>query len=70
MPARDSLTLGGLPIGLAHGVKLKKPITAGALLTWSDVAISEDSLAIRFRRAMEKLFREEWYPETAASQEK
>jgi predicted homoserine dehydrogenase-like protein len=70
MPARDSLTLGGLPIGLAHGVKLKKPITAGALLTWSDVAISEDSLAIRFRREMEKLFREEWYPETAASQEK
>ena len=25
MPAGDSLALGGLPIGVAHGIKLKKP---------------------------------------------
>ncbi|HVS27868.1 MAG TPA: SAF domain-containing protein [Burkholderiales bacterium] len=60
MPARDSLALGGLPIGLAHGVKLKKPIITGTPLTWSDVAINEDSPAVHFRREMEKLFREEW----------
>jgi predicted homoserine dehydrogenase-like protein len=39
MPARASLTLGGLPIGLAPGVTLKKSIQTGAPLTWSDMAI-------------------------------
>jgi predicted homoserine dehydrogenase-like protein len=56
MPARDSLALGGLPIGLAHGVKLKKSIRAAAPLTWSDVSVNEGSPAVRFRREMEKLF--------------
>ena len=36
-PARDSLALGGLPLGLAHNVKLLNPIAAGAPVRWSDV---------------------------------
>ncbi|HSS46936.1 MAG TPA: SAF domain-containing protein [Burkholderiales bacterium] len=67
MPARDSLLLSGLPIGLAHGVKLKKAIAAGTPLTWSDVTISEENPAIRFRREMEKLFKEERVTGTAVS---
>ena len=56
MPARDSLEFSCLPIGLAHGVKLKKSIRAGSRLTWNDVVVDEDDPAVRFRREMEKLF--------------
>ncbi|TXF12378.1 NAD(P)H-dependent oxidoreductase [Pelomicrobium methylotrophicum] len=55
LPAADSLALGGLPIGLAHGVKLKRSVAAGAPVTWGDVELG-DSEAIRFRREMEQAF--------------
>ncbi|MEL6775447.1 MAG: Gfo/Idh/MocA family oxidoreductase, partial [Pseudomonadota bacterium] len=35
-PAQRSLALGGLPIGLAHGVPLKNDIAAGQPIGWSD----------------------------------
>jgi predicted homoserine dehydrogenase-like protein len=57
MPASDSLKIGGLPIGLAHHVKLKRGVKAGASLTWSDVIADESSDATKFRREMETLFR-------------
>lgn len=57
MPAGDSLTLGGLPIGLAHGVKLKTPVRTGEAVRWADVALDETSEAVRVRRAMEAAFR-------------
>jgi predicted homoserine dehydrogenase-like protein len=56
MPAADSLALGGLPIGLAHGVKLERAIAAGSPVTWRDVAVDEGALAVRFRREMERRF--------------
>ena len=56
MPAADSLRLGALPIGLAHGVALLKPVAAGAALCWSDVAADEAADAVRFRRGMEREF--------------
>jgi predicted homoserine dehydrogenase-like protein len=58
MPAADSLRTGGLPIGLAHHVKLRRNVKAGASLTWSDVAVDEASEAVRIRREMETLFRD------------
>src|SRR3990172_1008784 len=39
MPAADSLAMGALPLGLAHGVKLARAVAAGETLRWSDVAI-------------------------------
>ncbi len=54
MPAADSLALGGLPLGLAHGLKLKRAIAAHAPLRWSDVVIDERVDAVRFRREMER----------------
>ena len=57
MPARDSLVLGGLPIGLAHRVKLVRPVTAGKPLRWDDVAIDADDNAVSFRRSMEAHYR-------------
>ena len=56
MPAADSLALGGLPLGLAHGVKLLRPVAAGQALTWADVAIEAGSAAVAFRREMERAF--------------
>ncbi|TQS70105.1 hypothetical protein ERN12_15825 [Rhodobacteraceae bacterium] len=54
--AEDSLNNHGLPIGLAHGMKIKRDVAEGAMLTWNDVEAS-DSQAVTIRRAMEDMFR-------------
>ncbi|TGD97362.1 NAD(P)H-dependent oxidoreductase [Methylobacterium nonmethylotrophicum] len=59
MPAHDSLQAGGLPIGLAHGLTLTRPVAAGRPVSWDDVSFSADDPAIRFRREMEAVFRGE-----------
>ena len=56
MPAADSLAQGCLPLGLAHGWKLLRPVTAGQPVRWSDVAIDAASSAVRARREMEQAF--------------
>jgi predicted homoserine dehydrogenase-like protein len=56
MPAQDSLAQGCLPLGLAHGWKLLKPIAAGQPLKWSDVAVDANVTAVRLRREMEQAF--------------
>lgn len=58
MPAQDSLAQGCLPLGLAHGWKLLKPVAAGQALRWSDVAVDENVSAVRLRREMERVFGE------------
>jgi predicted homoserine dehydrogenase-like protein len=57
MPAVDSMAQGGLPLGLAHGIKLKNPIPAGQSVRWADVEFDERDDAVRFRREMEQTFR-------------
>jgi predicted homoserine dehydrogenase-like protein len=52
VPAERSLSLGALPIGLAHGVTLTRPIAAGAVVTWADVRAKDDAATL-YRRAME-----------------
>jgi predicted homoserine dehydrogenase-like protein len=54
MPAADSLSLGGLPIGLAHHIKLRRPVKAGTPLSWNDVVADETNDAVKFRRKMER----------------
>ena len=56
MPATDSLAAGGLPLGLAHGVTLKRPVAAGRPVRWSDVEIDASLPAVAFRREMERTF--------------
>jgi predicted homoserine dehydrogenase-like protein len=56
MPAADSLSIGGLPIGLASHLKLTRPVAKGAALTWDDVEIDEADETYKFRRAMELEF--------------
>jgi len=38
MPAADSLACAGLPIGLAHGVKITRQVAKGQAVTWNDIA--------------------------------
>ncbi len=56
LPAAESLALGGLPLGLAHGVKLLRPVKAGDVVSWNDVAFDANATAVRFRREMEQVF--------------
>jgi predicted homoserine dehydrogenase-like protein len=53
MTAADSVKMGGLPLGLAHGVRLKAAVKAGRPVKWSDVAFDGNNEAIKFRREME-----------------
>jgi predicted homoserine dehydrogenase-like protein len=54
MPARSSLEIGGLPIGLASNVTLRRDVPLGQSVTWDDVRIDADNDAYRYRRAMER----------------
>jgi predicted homoserine dehydrogenase-like protein len=56
LPAATSLRLGGLPLGLAHQVRLLRPVAKGRSLTWDDVAIDTGTDAYRVRWEMERLF--------------
>jgi predicted homoserine dehydrogenase-like protein len=56
MPAADSLAIGGLPLGLAHHVRLKNAIASGKPVRWADVEIDASAQAVRVRRAMEAEF--------------
>ena len=53
MRAEDSLALGGLPIGLAHGVILKTAIAMGQPVRWRDVDYDANDATVAFRREME-----------------
>ena len=54
MPAEESLRGRAVPLGLAHGWKVVRPVAAGALVTWDDVAVDETNAAVRLRREMER----------------
>ena len=64
LPAAASLACGGLPIGLAHGVRLQRDVAKGSVIGWIDVGPIENEAAC-FRREMEKVFAAEVSPQTA-----
>lgn len=53
IPAKLSLSLEALPIGLAHGIKLKNEVKENEIIKWSDVEFSSTDPAISYRRSME-----------------
>ena len=57
LPADKSLAMGGVPLGLAHGVKVTRPVKKGQSLCWDDVAMDTTTDAWRLRQEMETLFR-------------
>jgi predicted homoserine dehydrogenase-like protein len=56
MPAQESLAQRCLPLGLAHGWKLLKPVAAGLPVAWSDVVVDANVAAVRLRREMEQRY--------------
>jgi predicted homoserine dehydrogenase-like protein len=56
MPADASLAQDCLPLGLAHGWKMLRPVAAGQPLRWSDVACDAAVPAVKLRREMERAF--------------
>ncbi|SDI41479.1 NAD(P)H-dependent oxidoreductase [Propionivibrio dicarboxylicus] len=53
IPARKSLAVGGLPIGLAQNVKLIRPVARDAIVTFDDVIIERDLDVLALRKEME-----------------
>lgn len=53
MPAAASRAAKALPIGLAHGVTLKRDVAAGSVVTSTDVALDETSQIVSLRRELE-----------------
>ena len=58
MPARDSLSRRGLPIGLAHGLVLKRDVRRDGMVSWEDVEGGKSEV-VKVRREMEEVFRRE-----------
>jgi len=56
LPAATSVSIGGLPLGLAHNVKLLRTVKQGQSLCWADVAMDTSTNAYRTREAMEQMF--------------
>lgn len=56
LPAARSSAMGGLPLGLAHGVKVVRAVKKGQSLVWDDVAMDTSTDAYKIRRAMEDSF--------------
>ncbi|NLD56020.1 MAG: Gfo/Idh/MocA family oxidoreductase [Burkholderiaceae bacterium] len=55
VPAARSVAAKGLPLGLAHGIRLRRAVAAGRPLSWDDVDVTGgDPEAIAFRRQMER----------------
>jgi predicted homoserine dehydrogenase-like protein len=56
LPAQKSAAIGGVPLGLAHDVKMVRPVRQGECLTWADVTMDTASRAYTVRREMEQMF--------------
>ncbi|WP_198369455.1 NAD(P)H-dependent oxidoreductase [Roseomonas rosulenta] len=52
IPATRSLALGALPIGLAHGIRLRRDVAAGSIITIADAPPDPASEAVRIRAEM------------------
>ena len=48
IPSKLSLSMEALPIGLAHGIKLKNEIKENKIITWNDVNFSSNDPAISY----------------------
>ena len=51
--AKSSLALKALPIGLAHNVKLKRPVARDAVVSFDDVELTNDLDVVNLRCELE-----------------
>jgi predicted homoserine dehydrogenase-like protein len=53
--AEEARAASALPVGLAPGAEVVRPVAAGAIVTWDDVKLDEDSIVVKLRRQQEAL---------------
>ena len=51
---RQARDLRALPVGLAPGAVVDKPVSAGAIITWDDVHLDESQTVVKLRRMQEQ----------------
>ena len=59
MSANDAVGLGAVPIGLANGAAIKKPVKDGETVTWDDLILNTsltEAVAYKARLKMEAKF--------------
>ncbi|MFM8462042.1 MAG: NAD(P)H-dependent oxidoreductase, partial [Polynucleobacter victoriensis] len=56
LPAQKSLAMGGLPLGLAHDIKVVRPVKKGQSLCWDDVEVDTNTHAYKIRQELELRF--------------
>jgi predicted homoserine dehydrogenase-like protein len=57
LPATKSVAMGGLPLGLAHDIKLIRAVKKGQSMCWDDVAVDTSTHAYKIRQELEAKFR-------------
>lgn len=55
MPAKASVAVKALPIGLAHGIRMTRPVKAGSVVSQDDVEPLANSLTLQMRRETEAM---------------
>jgi predicted homoserine dehydrogenase-like protein len=53
--AEAARELNALPVGLAPGAQIVRPVAKGAILTWDDVKLDEASTVVKLRREQDAL---------------
>ncbi len=53
--AEEARALNALPVGLAPGAEVARPVAAGEIVTWDDVKLDEDSVVVKLRRQQDAL---------------
>lgn len=53
--AEEARALNALPVGLAPGAEVIRPVAAGEIVTWDDVRLDEDSVVVKLRRQQDAL---------------
>jgi predicted homoserine dehydrogenase-like protein len=53
--AEEARTLNALPVGLAPGAEVVRPVAASEVVTWDDVKLDENSIVVRLRRQQNEL---------------
>ncbi len=56
--ASEARALNALPVGLAPGAQIARPVAAGTVMTWDDVKLDESSIAVQLRRQQDSLEKE------------
>jgi predicted homoserine dehydrogenase-like protein len=52
--AEAARELNALPVGLAPGAKVVRPLSRGQILTWDDVSLDEESIVVKLRRRQDE----------------